>query len=204
MTDPADRRIAMRTTGSIELQTERLLLRQWHDDDVAHFAAMNADPRVMRHFPALQSHETSAAAVARWRARIAERGWGLWAAGLRRTGEFIGFVGLEVPAPAFPFSPCVEIGWRLAFAHWGRGYATEAAKASLGIGFEDLGLDEIVSFTAVGNRRSRAVMERLGMTEDARTFEHPNVPAGSPVREHCLYRLKRTAWLAMAPEAVKT
>lgn len=194
----------MWTAGPIELQTERLHLRQWRDDDVAHFAAMNADPCVMEHFPALQSHETSAAAVVRGSARIAERGWGLWALELRRTGEFIGFAGLEAPAPAFPFSPCVEIGWRLAFAHWGRGYATEAAKASLGIGFETLGLDEIVSFTAVGNRRSRAVMERLGMTEQTQTFENPSVPVGSPVREHCLYRLKRSAWLAMAPEAVKT
>lgn len=194
----------MWTAGPIELQTERLHLRQWRDDDVAHFAAMNADPCVMEHFPALQSHETSAAAVTRWSARIAERGWGLWALELRRTGEFIGFAGLEAPAPAFPFSPCVEIGWRLAFARWGRGYATEAAKASLGIGFETLGLDEIVSFTAVGNRRSRAVMERLGMTEETQTFENPNVPVGSPVREHCRYRLKRSAWLAMAPAAVKT
>ncbi len=188
----------------IELQTERLHLRQWRDGDVAPFAAMNADPRVMEHFPALQNHETSAAAVARWSARMAERGWGLWALELRRTGEFIGFAGLEAPAPTFPFSPCVEIGWRLAFAHWGRGYATEAAKASLGIAFETLGLAEIVSYTAVGNRRSRAVMERVGMTADAETFEHPNVPVGSPVREHCLYRLARSTWLAMAPEAVKT
>ena len=150
----------MWTAGPIELQSERLHLRQWRDDDVAHFAAMNADPCVMEHFPTLQSHETSAAAVTRWSARIAERGWGLWALELRRTGEFIGF--------------------------------------------ETLGLDEIVSFTAVGNRHSRAVMERLGMTEDTQTFENPNVPVGSPVREHCLYRLKRSAWLAMAPAAVKT
>ena len=191
-------------TTAIELQTERLHLRRWRADDVEPFAAMNADPRVMEFFPSTQSRDTSAAAVARWQARIEERGWGLWAAELRRSGEFIGFVGLEVPTAAVQCSPCVEVGWRLAFAHWGQGFATEGAKGALGIGFEQLGLDEIVSFTAVGNRRSRAVMERLGMTESEGTFEHPSVPPGSPVREHCLYRLTRAAWLAMAPEAVKT
>jgi RimJ/RimL family protein N-acetyltransferase len=188
----------------IELQTERLHLRQWRAADIAPLAALNADPRVMEFFAATLSHEASAAAVARWQARIEERGWGLWATELRRTGELVGLVGLEVPSTDLPCSPCVEIGWRLAFAHWGRGYATEGAKAALGIGFERLGLDEIVSFTAVGNRRSRAVMERLGMTESPGTFEHPNLPSGSPVREHCLYRLRRSAWLAMAPEAVPT
>ncbi len=188
----------------IEIRTERLHLRHWRDDDIEPFAAMNADARVMAHFPSLQSREKSAALVARWRARMGERGWGLWAAELRRTGEFIGFVGLEVPAATLPCSPCVEIGWRLAAAHWGQGYATEGAKAALGIGFETLGLDEIVSFTAVGNLRSRAVMERLGMTETDPTFEHPDIPVGHPVREHCLYRLSRAKWLAMGPEAVKT
>jgi RimJ/RimL family protein N-acetyltransferase len=191
-------------TPLIELQTERLHLRAWRAEDVEPFAAMNADPRVMAYFPSTQSRDASAAAVARWQARMAERGWGLWAAELRRTGEFIGFVGLAEPPLELPCSPCVEIGWRLAFAHWGQGYATEGAKGALGIGFERLGLDEVVSFTAVGNRRSRAVMERLGMTERDPTFAHPSVPADSPVREHCLYRLTRREWLAMAPEWVKT
>ena len=191
-------------TPVIELQTERLHLRAWRANDVEPFAAMNADPRVMEHFPSLQSREASAAAVVRWQARMTERGWGLWAAELRRTGEFIGFVGLSEPAVELPCSPCAEVGWRLAFAHWGQGYATEGAMGALGIGFDRLGLDEIVSFTAIGNRRSRAVMERLGMTERDPTFAHPSVPADSPVREHCLYRLTRARWLAMAPEAVKT
>ncbi len=191
-------------TAPIELRTERLHLRPWRDDDIEPFAAMNADPRVMEYFASTQSREQSAAAVARWRARMDERGWGLWAAELRSIGEFIGFVGLEVPPATLPCSPCVEVGWRLAAAHWGRGYATEGAKAALGIGFERLGLEEIVSFTAVGNRRSRAVMERLGMTESDPPFDHPNVPVDSPVREHCLYRLTRARWLATAPEAVKT
>lgn len=191
-------------TAPIELQTERLHLRPWRDDDIEPFAAINADPQVMAYFASTQSRETSAAAVARWRALMQERGWGLWAAELRRTGEFIGFVGLEVPAPALPCSPCVEIGWRLAAAHWGHGYATEGAKAALGIGFERLGLDEIVSFTAVGNRRSRAVMERLGMAETDPTFMHPALPIESAVSEHCLYRLSRARWISMAPEARKT
>lgn len=192
------------TSGQTALQTERLHLRPWRDDDIEPFAAMNADPQVMAYFASTQSRESSTAAVARWRARMQERGWGLWAAELRRTGEFIGFIGLESPATDLPCSPCVEVGWRLAAAHWGRGYATEGAKAALGIGFEQLGLDEIVSFTAVGNRRSRAVMERLGMTETDPTFMHPALPIDSAVREHCLYRLSRAKWLAMAPEAVKT
>ena len=191
-------------TVPIELETERLHLRQWRDDDLAPFAAMNVDPRVMAHFPATQSLEVSAAAVARWRARIDERGWGLWAVELRRSGEFIGFTGLEVPAADLPCSPCVEIGWRLAFAHWGHGFATEAATASLGIGFDRLGLGEIMAFTAVGNLRSRAVMERLGMSADKATFDHPRVPPGSPVREHCIYRLARAAWLKTRRDVVKT
>ena len=191
-------------TSPIELRTERLHLRPWRAEDVEPFAAMNAGRRVMEHCPSTQGREASAAAIVRWQARIEQRGWGLWAAELRRTGEFIGFVGLEIPAATMPFSPCVEVGWRLALAHCGHGYATEGAKGAIGIGFERLGLDEIVSFTAVGNIRSRAVMERLGMTESDTTFEHPAVPADSPVREHCLYRLTRARWLAMAPEAVPT
>lgn len=183
-------------TPVIELRTERLHLRRWRADDIAPFAAMNADPRVMEHFPAAQGRDESEATVARIRARMDERGWGLWAAELHRTGDFIGFVGLGVPSSELPCSPCVEVGWRLAFAHWGRGYATEGAKAALGIAFAQLGLDEVVSFTAVGNRRSRAVMDRLGMSESGATFQHPSVPPGSPVREHCLYRLAKPDWLA--------
>lgn len=176
----------------IELTTGRPRLRQWRDSDLAPFAALNADARVMEFFPSTFSAQASAAAVERWRAQIAERGWGLWAVETLAAGEFIGFVGLQVPAAALPFSPCVEIGWRLAHAHWGKGYASEAARESLRTGFDRLGLEEIVSFTAVGNRRSRAVMERIGMRESASTFEHPNVPSGSPLREHCLCRLSRS------------
>jgi RimJ/RimL family protein N-acetyltransferase len=174
---------------TIPLQTERLLLRQWRDADLEPFARLNADPRVMAYFPAPIARADSDAAVLRWRSQIAERGWGLWAAELRSSGELLGFVGLQVPAAELPFSPCVEVGWRLAHEHWGHGYATEGARAALQFGFERLGLNEIVSFTALGNARSRAVMRRLGMLEDPYPFEHPSVPVGRPLRTHCLYRL---------------
>lgn len=178
----------------IEFNTDRLRLRQWRSSDRKPFAELNADPRVMEFFPSTLSPEASHAAVDRWQAQIAERGWGLWAVEIRETREFIGFVGLQEPQAPLPFAPCVEVGWRLAYAYWGHGYATEAARAALRVGFEQLRLEEIVSFTAVINRRSRAVMERLGMREDNTTFLHPNVPEGSPLREHCLYRFTREEW----------
>ena len=186
----------------IEFTTERLLLRQWRESDREPFSALNADPRVMEFFPSTLDRAASDAMVDRCRTAIAGRGWGLWAAELRGSGEFIGFVGLQIPAAPLPFSPCVEIGWRLAFAYWGRGLATEAARGALSVGFEQVQLPEIVSFTAVINLRSRAVMERLGMIDTGTTFPHPGVPEGSPIREHCLYRLDRERWYgggAIAP-----
>lgn len=179
----------------IEFETERLRLRQWRTTDREPFAVMNADPRVMEFFPVPLDRVESDAVADRCQALIAERGWGFWAAEIKGSGEFIGFVGLHVPTPQLPFSPCVEVGWRLAHAHWGKGFATEAAKGALRVGFEELGLSEIVSFTAVLNSRSRSVMQRLGMIEETATFEHPAVPVGSPLREHCLYRLSREHWL---------
>lgn len=178
----------------LELATPRLRLRQWRDADRAPFAELNADPVVMQYFPALLDRAASDRAIDAWSAQIAERGWGLWAAEIAASGEFIGFIGLQVPAAELPFSPCVEIGWRLAARYWGRGYATEGATEALRVGFEKLGLVEIVSFTAVGNRRSRAVMERIGMVDSGTTFEHPGVAAGSPLRSHCLYRLAGAQW----------
>lgn len=177
-------------TDLIEFETERLLLRQWADSDRAPFAALNADARVMEFFPALLSKAESDAMVNRCASMIQSRGWGFWAAELKETHEFIGFVGLNAPTYELPFSPCVEIGWRLALEHWGKGLASEAARGALNIGFNTLGLSEIVSFTAVNNLRSRAVMQRLHMQESS-TFEHPLVPASSPLRLHCLYRLHR-------------
>jgi RimJ/RimL family protein N-acetyltransferase len=178
-----------------ELDTERLRLRQWRPSDLAPFAQMNNDPRVMEFFPARLDRDASDALAGRIETKIAERGWGLWAAEVRDTGEFIGFIGLQPPIAQLPCSPCVEIGWRLAQPYWGKGLASEGARAALRFGFETLGLDEIVSFTVPANRRSRAVMERLGMQEDkAGAFEHPSIAPGNRLRLHCLYRLGKKRW----------
>ena len=172
-----------------ELRTERLLLRQWVQDDLEPFAAQGADPEVMRHFPAPLSRAQSEALARDIARAIAQRGWGLWAVEVIGGARFIGFVGLNEPAFEAQFTPAVEVGWRLSREHWGHGYATEAARAALDFGFDQLGLDEIVSMTATANARSRRVMERLGMTRDpAEDFDHPRVPDG-PVRRHVLYRL---------------
>ncbi len=154
----------------IEFDTGRLRLRQWRAADRMPFAALNADPRVMEFFPAPLDHIESDTMADRCQSLITERGWGFWAVEIKKTREFIGFVGLHTPDPDLPFSPCVEIGWRLAFCYWGKGFATEAARGALRVGFESLGLPEIVSFTAVGNLRSRAVMERLGMRGGSRRY----------------------------------
>ncbi|HTW74989.1 MAG TPA: GNAT family N-acetyltransferase [Steroidobacteraceae bacterium] len=179
----------------IEFETPRLMLRQWTAADRAPFAALNADPIVMAYFPAPLVREESDAIADRCEHLIAERGWGAWATTLKATGEFIGIVGLSNPQADLPVSPCVEILWRLAQPYWRRGFATEAARGALHIGFEVLALKEIVAFTVPSNARSRAVMERLGMQMDAATFEHPGVPQGHALRTHCVYRLSRDSWL---------
>jgi RimJ/RimL family protein N-acetyltransferase len=180
-------------TCILELETERLRLRRWCDADRAPFAALNADPAVMEFFPSPLTRIASDARIDAWQAEFAQRGWSNWALELRSTGAFLGFTGLSVPRRDLPCSPCVEIGWRLARAHWGNGYATEAARAALEAGFAQLGLAEIVSFTAVGNLRSRAVMDRIGMRDTGREFEHPGVPKGHTLRRHCLYCIRREA-----------
>ncbi len=175
----------------IEPYTERLYLRQWRASDREPFAQLNADPRVMAFFPTLLDRATSDALADRMEAQIAKQGWGLWAVEDKTTHGFIGFVGLSIPPPDLPCSPSVEVGWRLAFPHWGKGFATEAARAALRVGFEQLHLPEIVSFTAVCNHRSRRVMERLNMREAPDTFMHPRLPVEHPLAEHCLYRLRQ-------------
>lgn len=176
-----------------EFRTERLLLRPWRDDDLAPYAELNADPEVMRHFPARLTREESDASAARIRASFAERGFGFWVVELPGQAAFIGILGLAVPRFEAHFTPCVEIGWRLAHAYHGHGYATEGARASLAFGFTQIGLDEIVSFTVPANRPSRHVMEKLGMRH-AEDFDHPHLPAGHPLQRHVLYRLSRAAW----------
>lgn len=182
----------------IEFETKRLCLRQWKSTDREPFAALNADPRVMACFPKSLTRAESDALAERCETLIQARGWGFWAAELKESQQFIGFVGLYIPAAELPCSPCVEIGWRLAFPYWGRGLATEAAQGALQVGFGVLGLAEIVSFTAVSNARSRAVMERLGMRESG-TFEHPHVEGS--LRLHCLYRLSRVDYATTSAAA---
>ena len=176
------------------IETGRLVLRRWQSSDVEPFAALNADPRVMEFFPATLSRAQTEAMVATIEKNIDQHGFGIWAVELKRTRDFIGFIGLDVPGYALPFSPCVEIGWRLAFNHWGNGYAQEGARAALTFGFEKMRLEEIVSFTTVANLRSRRVMERIGMIYDARDdFDHPKLPEGHPLRRHVLYRSVKSA-----------
>lgn len=174
-----------------DLRTDRLLLRHWRESDLEPWAALNADPAVREHFPTVETREQSAESMALIAAALTERGWGLWALEVLDTGEFIGFTGLN-PVRGLPFEG-VEVGWRLARAAWGHGYAAEAARAALTYAFSVLELPEVVSFTSTTNVRSQAVMRRIGMTHDpADDFDHPRVPPG-PLRRHVLYRICRPA-----------
>jgi RimJ/RimL family protein N-acetyltransferase len=172
------------------LSTPRLKLRRWREDDREPFAVINADPAVMEHFPDRLTRRQSDDLIETIEAGFESHGYGLWTLELRATGELIGFTGLAQPAFDAHFTPAVEIGWRLRRSAWGKGYATEAARAALAFGFEVAGLVEVVSFTTVANARSRAVMERIGMAHDpAGDFDHPGLPAGDPQRRHVLYRI---------------
>jgi ribosomal-protein-alanine N-acetyltransferase len=181
-----------------ELATERLLLRRWRPEDRAPFAALNADPEVMRHFPAPLSRSESDALAGLVAGHVEREGWGLWALEDRATGGFLGFTGLARPAFEAPFMPAVEIGWRLARDAWGRGFAGEAARAAAAFAFEQLELAEIVSFTVVDNERSRAVMRRIGMRHHpAEDFDHPRIgDEHEHLRRHVLYRLTAADWRA--------
>jgi RimJ/RimL family protein N-acetyltransferase len=182
-----------------ELRTDRLLLRQWRPEDFGPFAELNADPEVMRYFPAPLRRDESDGLATKARALIEARGWGLWAVEVVETNEFIGFIGLAEPSFDADFTPAVEVGWRLHRRHWGSGYATEGARAALAFAFEELSLEEVVSFTSAVNLRSRRVMERLGMTHDPEDdFEHPRVD-DRVLRPHVLYRIKRAAGAPRVP-----
>jgi RimJ/RimL family protein N-acetyltransferase len=179
------------TTRPIEPSTPRLVLRQWRDGDRTPFAALNADPVVMEHLLTVLTRDQSDALMDRCVEQIQTDGYGLWALEVRTNGEFIGFVGLAAPRWEAAFTPCTEIGWRLARSAWGHGYATEAANAALATAFGPVGLAEVVSFTTTGNVRSQHVMQRIGMKRDpSEDFDHPRVPAG-PLRRHVLYRISR-------------
>jgi RimJ/RimL family protein N-acetyltransferase len=175
---------------TLPIRTARLSLRGWTEADREPFAAMNADPRVMEHFHSPLDREQSDAMTDRIQKHHDEHGFGLWAVEVPGEASFVGFIGLVNVSFEAHFTPCVEIGWRIARAHWGRGYATEGAQAALSAGFEAVGLAEIVSFTIPANARSRRVMEKLGMIHDpAGDFDNPRIPVGSPIRRHVLYRI---------------
>lgn len=181
------------------LHTDRLTLRHWQPDDLPAFAALNADTEVMEHFPAPLDREESDALASRLSEHIDAHGWGLWVVEVTAgpdSGRFAGFTGLATPGFEATFTPCVEIGWRLARWAWGYGYASEAAGAALAFGFKDLQLDEIVSFTAVPNVRSQSMMRRIGMIWDSTAdFDHPKLPNGHPLERHVLYRLGADDWI---------
>ena len=176
-----------------QIKTERLILRQWKNSDLEPFAKLNADSRVREFFPSILSREESDASVEIISQNIETNGWGFWAVSCPGISDFIGMVGISEVKFAASFVPAVEIGWRLAQEHWGKGYATEAARAAAGFGFSTLDLEEIVAFTTVQNDRSRHVMKKIGMQHTSvDDFEHPLVKKGDPLRKHVLYRLNRS------------
>jgi RimJ/RimL family protein N-acetyltransferase len=178
-----------------ELRTERLVLRRWTPQDRKPFAAMNADPDVMEYFPEVLDRIESDALVDRIEAQFDSSGFGRWALEIEATCEFIGYAGLSVPHFDAPFTPAVEVGWRLARSAWGRGYATEAAGAALDVAFGDVVLVEVVSFTSEHNLRSQRVMQKPGMSHDhADDFESPLLPVGHRLRSHVLYRITADSW----------
>lgn len=182
-------------TTTLSLSTSRLLLRPWRDQDLDAFAAMSADPLVMQFLLPCAGRAASDALAGRFRAHLAEHGFGLWAVEAPGVSPFIGIVGLAVVGFTAQFTPAVEIGWRLARAYWGQGYATEAAAAALDAGFRQFGLHEIVAFTVPANLRSQAVMRRLGMQRaEHGDFDHPRIPAGHALQRHALYRMARSDW----------
>ena len=183
------------------IETERLYLRQWQASDFAIFAAMNADPEVMKYFPKLLSAKVSDIIASKCQQLIEDNGWGFWALSLKKGSNkndaFIGFVGLNQTHADMSFAPCVEIAWRLRKEFWGQGYATEAARASLDFAFSELELDEVVAFTAVINKRSQLLMKRIKMTDTQNNFYHPALESNHLLAEHVLYKITRQQWQAV-------
>ena len=181
------------------LETERLILRPWLEADRDLFREINRDPVVMEYFATRRTREEADLLMDKVNAMIADSGFGFYAIELKETGEAMGFCGLSYAGiPPFLPQESIEIGWRLATRFWGKGYVTEAGQECLRYGFEERGLPEIVSFAVTANRRSRAVMERLGMQHAGGvTFDHPRVPDTHPqLKEHVLYRLTADQWRA--------
>jgi RimJ/RimL family protein N-acetyltransferase len=181
----------------VELRTPRLLLRQWKDSDADAWAAMNADPAVRKYFPKVYTREESQGEMDRIRGSIAQRGWGMWAMEIPGVMHFAGFVGLNAPGFPAPWQPGVEIGWRLPVAVWGKGYATEAAEASLYFAFEHLRLPQVIALSVVPNKPSHAVMKRIGMTRwHGVEFDHPRAPADWKWKQHIVHLITRKTWKA--------
>lgn len=175
-------------SSPIQLETSRLILRQWQASDLDAFAHLNADPEVMLYFPSTLSKQQSDLLAEKFQQFIASYGWGMWAVELKENHQFIGFVGLADQPEKFSFSPCVEIGWRIDQRYWNKGYATEAAQVCLTFAFEQLTLNQIVAFTVVSNQPSEKVMQRLGM-HYVSSFKHPALDEQDPLAEHVLYRI---------------
>ncbi|MBP9741735.1 MAG: GNAT family N-acetyltransferase [Burkholderiales bacterium] len=177
-------------------ETKRLILGDWQDNDIEPFIQLNKDPKVMEFFPHIYSKEDSTESVKIFRKSIQQYGYGMFTCRLKANDEFIGFVGLMRRDIGFQFSPCVEIGWRIAYQYWGQGLAVEAAYKCLDIGFNKFNLDEIVSFTASINKRSERVMQKLGMQRDyAHDFYHPKLDSNHPLARHILYRLGKNNFI---------
>jgi RimJ/RimL family protein N-acetyltransferase len=189
---------AVMPSSAMEVNTQRLVFRLWQDRHRAPFTQMNRDAEVMRYFPALQTPEQSNSGIDMWIGQFAAQVWSNWVVELEATGELIGFIGLSVPKRQLRFSPCVEIGWRLNRSAWGYGYATERSVECLRVGFEQLDLNEAVSFTTVTNAPSIALMQRIGMLNANADFEHPALPEGHTLRPHCLYKISRATWSVSA------
>lgn len=190
-------------TKLIEIETLRLNLRQWRQEDRSAFAKLNSDPIVMRYYPRVLNTSESNAMAQKMELLLHKQGWGFWAVEKRDDTRFIGFVGLNKPAYKLPVTPCVEIGWRLAKDYWGCGYATEAAQACLSVAFNQLGLHEIYSFTSLPNMKSQAVMKRIGMINTHANFEHPMIPENHPLREHVLYLIDKRRWVERQSQHTK-
>lgn len=180
------------------METSRLILREWCETDLAPFAKLNADPQVMQYFPGMLSYEQSAQMVDRIKTHFDEYGFGLWAVEVKEDSQFAGFIGLAIPQFTAYFTPCIEIGWRLAVPFWNQGYASEGAQAVLKFGFAECNLNEIVSFTSPANAASRRVMEKIGMTY-IDNFDHPALADGDPLKRHVLYRICKTDWDGKQP-----
>ena len=180
--------------STLSLETDRLILRQWCDRDFNGFCEMNADPEVMRYFPKTLTESECREFMSKMSSLIREQGWGFWAVEIKASKEVIGFVGLNSPRTKLPFTPCVEVGWRLHKRYWGYGYATEAGKKSLEYGFTHLNLEEIVAFTTESNINSRKVMDRLGMKNTGENFRFPELPLNHPLSEHVLYKVTKSEW----------